>query len=60
MLNTSNFRTVEALDKAYSELRESLKVSGLPYDDKGLMGAWAEAVIDLETELAKPRDFSSL
>lgn len=60
MLNTADFRTVADLDKAYSELRDSLKVSGLPYDDKGLLGAWAEAVRDLETELSKPRDFSSL
>ena len=60
MLNTADFRTVEALDKAYSELRDSLKVSGLPYDDKGLMSAWAEAVIDLETELNRPRNFTEL
>lgn len=60
MLNTQNFRTVEALDKAYSEHRESLMASGLPYDDQGLLRAWAEAVLDLEEALAKPRDFSEL
>lgn len=59
MLNTSNFRTVAELDKAYSELRDSLKVSGLPYDDKGLVSAWAEAVSNLEADLAQPR-FDSL
>lgn len=59
MLNTENFRTVADLDKAYSEHRESLKVSGLPYDDKGLVSAWAEAVANLEADLARPR-FDSL
>lgn len=60
MIQLSSFTTVAELDKHYSELRDSLKVSGLPYDDSSLMGAWAEAVRDLEAELAKPRDFSSL
>lgn len=60
MITLSSFKTVEELDKHYSELRDSLKNSGLPYDDVGLMGAWAEAVRDLEAELSKPRDYTSL
>lgn len=60
MLNTSSFKSVAELDKAYSELRDSLKNSGLPYSDTGLLGAWAEAVRDMETALAAPRDFSQL
>jgi len=60
MLNPAEFRTVADLDKAYSELRESLKLSGMPYDDKALMSAWVEAVNDLEAQLSKPRDFSQL
>ena len=60
MLTQTAFKSVSELDKAYSELRDSLKTSGLPYDDAGLLGAWAEAVKDLEIELSKPRDFSSI
>ena len=60
MINVSSYRTVAELDKAYSEHRESLRVSGLPYDDAALMGAWAEAVRDMEAALSAPRDFSSL
>lgn len=60
VITLSSYTTVAELDKAYSELRDSLKQSGLPYDDAGLMGAWAEAVADMEAEQAKPRDFSQL
>lgn len=60
MINLSSFKSVEELDKHYSELRDSLKASGLPYDDKGLMSAWVEAVNDLEQALSQPRDFTIL
>lgn len=60
MINLSSFKTVEELDKHYSELRDSLKVSGLPYDEANLMASWAEAVKDLEEALSAPRDFSQL
>lgn len=60
MLNSKEFRTVAELDKAYSEHRQSLKDSGIAYDDIALLSAWSEAVADLEAELARPRDYTQL
>jgi hypothetical protein len=60
MITLSSFKSIEELDKHYSELRDSLKVSGLPYDDGSLLGAWAEAVRDFEAAQNARRDFTSL
>ena len=60
MIQLSSFKSIEELDKHYSELRESLRLSGLPYDDGSLLGAWAEAVRDFEEAQNQPRDFTRL
>ena len=58
-MDTKSFRSVADLDKAYAEHLDSLVVGG--FIKKGtpefadFMGAWAEAVKDLEEELSKPR-----
>lgn len=55
MLNTTEFKSVEALDKAYADHIESLEMWGGEFDRPGLMGAWAEAVADLQEALSAPR-----
>lgn len=59
MLNTKSFKTVAALDEAYAEHLDSLLVGGFIKKDTpefaDFMGAWAEAVKDLQEELSKPR-----
>ncbi len=63
MLNTSEFKSVADLDKAWSEHLDSMLVGGFMVKDSpdyvSYMGAWAEAVKDLEEALAAPR-FNSL
>lgn len=54
------FSSVEALDKAYADHLESLKLSGIEFDLAGLMGAWAEAVKDWEEADSQPRWKSNL
>ena len=60
MINVSSYKSIAELDKAYSEHRDSLRQSGIPFDDAALMGAWAEAVKDMEEALNQPRDFTQL
>lgn len=59
MLNTQKFKSVEELDAAYAEHLDSLIVGGFMKKDtpeySDFMGAWAEAVKDLEESLNTPR-----
>lgn len=60
MLDTFSFKTVAELDKAYAEHLESMKTGGFIKEGTpefvSFMGAWIEAVKDLEESLSKPRE----
>lgn len=51
------FSSEEALDKAYADHLDSLKVGGFltKESETALMSAWAEAVLDFREKKSQPR-----
>lgn len=66
MMTQTSFASVAELDRVYSEHLDSLVNGGFISSDAtsperlAYVATWAEAVANLEEELSKPRDFTSL
>lgn len=48
------FKSVEEINKAFSEHLDSLRMSGFPFDEKGLRAEWSEAIENFNNGLTTP------
>lgn len=54
MMFTNKWQSIKEIDKAYSEHRESVKMSGVEFDETGLIKEWVAAIAQFEEENSTP------
>ena len=48
------WKSVQEIDKAYNDHLDSLRVSGMEFDEVGLVKEWAETIANFEEGLTLP------